>query len=128
MYPYYQQSVVRVQSENDARTYPVAYGNSVMFIDENQPFVYTKTSDGQFGNSRFEKYRLVKEDTEPNKSVSQSPIDLSSYATKADVDALSGKLDALERRLDNEPTYEQPKRTHEPISDVHAEPRSILDR
>lgn len=54
---------VRVQNENDARMYPVAPGSSVIFLDENEPYCYTKTVDSsQLDRPKFEKYRLVKED------------------------------------------------------------------
>lgn len=35
---------VSVSSEAEARNFPVGYGNSVSFKDENQPYVYTKTA------------------------------------------------------------------------------------
>lgn len=75
-YPQYQQGYVqqqqtqnngfiRVQNENEARMYPVAPGNSLIFIDENSPFCYTKTVDtSQLDRPKFEKYRLVKEEHE----------------------------------------------------------------
>jgi hypothetical protein len=75
-YPQYQQGYVqqpqtqdngfiRVQNENEARMYPVAPGNSLIFIDENAPFCYTKTVDtSQLDRPKFEKYRLVKEEHE----------------------------------------------------------------
>jgi hypothetical protein len=45
--------------------YPVAPGNSLIFIDENAPFCYTKTVDtSQLDRPKFEKYRLVKEEHE----------------------------------------------------------------
>lgn len=54
---------VMVRSEAEARSYPVAYGNSVTFKDENSPFIYTKTCVSQLQPPVFEKYRLVKEET-----------------------------------------------------------------
>jgi hypothetical protein len=59
-----QNGFVRVQSEEQARQYPVSQGTSVIFIDENAPYCYTKTMDmSQLDKPRFEKYRLVKETT-----------------------------------------------------------------
>ena len=59
-----QNGFVRVQSEEQARQYPVSQGTSVIFIDENSPYCYTKTMDmSQLDKPRFEKYRLVKETT-----------------------------------------------------------------
>lgn len=53
---------VLVRSEAEARNYPVAYGNTVTFKDENEPYMYTKTMGlSQLDRPIFEKYKLVKE-------------------------------------------------------------------
>ena len=53
---------VSVRSESEARNYPVAYGNSVTFKDENSPYIYTKTMGfSQLDRPIFDKYKLVKE-------------------------------------------------------------------
>lgn len=121
----YQTSFVHVQSENEARAYPVAPNNSVTFIDENKPYLYTKTADAsQLGGSRFEKYRLEKEPTEGASGFSGNQYNLSNFATKEQIEALESKIQALEARL-NEPRVKSEH--HQPISDVYAEPRSILN-
>ena len=54
---------VSVRSEAEARNYPVAYGNSVTFKDENAPYIYTKTMGfSQLDRPIFDKYKLVKEE------------------------------------------------------------------
>ena len=54
---------VLVRSEQEARNYPVAYGNSVTFKDETAPYVYSKTMGfSQLDRPIFEKYKLVKEE------------------------------------------------------------------
>ena len=54
---------ISVASEEDARRYPVAPGNSVTFKNENAPYVYTKTMGfSQLDRPLFEKFRLVKEE------------------------------------------------------------------
>lgn len=57
---------IPVPSEDVARNYPVAPGNSVTFKNENAPYVYTKTMGfSQLDRPIFEKYKLVREeDTE----------------------------------------------------------------
>lgn len=98
---------VRVQSENEARMYPVAPGNSVTFIDETAPYCYTKTMDmSQLDRPKFEKYRLVKEEDAPvshqsgasasNGSTAQNVA----YAQKSDLDAIWNELDALKAKLE----------------------------
>ena len=100
-YPVMQSGFVRVPNENEARMYPVAPGTSVTFIDENQPYCYTKTMDrSQLDRPKFEKYRLVKEEDAPaatqNAQEQASAIteaDLSGYATKADFDAFKDEIE-----------------------------------
>lgn len=54
---------ISVRNENEARSYPVAPGNSVTFKDETSPYVYTKTMGfSQLDQPIFEKYKLVKEE------------------------------------------------------------------
>lgn len=60
---------ISVRNEDEARSYPVAIGNSVTFKDENAPYVYTKTMGfSQLDRPIFEKYRLVKEGSEQKAS------------------------------------------------------------
>lgn len=104
-YPVVQGGFVRVRNENEARMYTVAPGNSVTFIDEVQPYVYTKTVNmGQLDRPIFEKYRLVKEDDAPleapQRPVEQPVMDLSIYASKDDVAAFRGELEALKSDLE----------------------------
>lgn len=98
---------VRVRNENEARMYPVAPGNSVTFIDEIQPYCYTKTVNmGQLDRPIFEKYRLVKEDDAqtpveaPQRPVETPSIDLSTYASKDDMAAFRGEIEALKADLE----------------------------
>lgn len=41
--PQIQNSFVTVRSEAEAMNYPVAFGNSVIFKNETEPYIYTKT-------------------------------------------------------------------------------------
>ena len=106
-YPIVQGGFVRVRSENEARMYPVAPGNSVTFIDEAQPYCYTKTvNTSQLDRPIFEKYRLVKEEDDvapvdaPQRPVETPAVDLSKYAMKADIDAFKSEIDALKADIE----------------------------
>lgn len=89
---------IRVQSENEARMYPVAPGNSVTFLDENAPYCYTKTVDfSQLDRPKFEKYRMVKEEDAPAAAATPAP----DYATRKDLEALRGEVEALKVRLED---------------------------
>jgi len=84
---------VRVQNENEARMYPVAPGNSVTFINENAPYCYTKSVDlSQLDRPKFEKYRLVKEETAAQVETSVEK----DYALKEDV---KKEIERLEKMI-----------------------------
>ncbi len=100
---------IRVQSENEARMYPIQPGTSATFIDENQPYCYTKTLDfSQLDRPIFKRFRLV-EETEPPQSAQNAPqtalqdkgIDLAEYALKADTEALSARIDELQALIES---------------------------
>lgn len=92
---------IRVQSENEARQYPVAPGYSVTFIDDSASYCYTKTMGfSQFDKPKFEKFKLVKQEDETDtktaeKTKEEPKVDLSAYATKAELEPIITELDAL---------------------------------
>lgn len=103
-YPMYQNmqnqnaSFVSVRSEDEARNYPVAPGNSVTFRNETEPYIYTKTMGiSQFDNPSFVKYKLVKE--EPANQPSEPAEDkLAGYVTKTEFEAVLTRISALENK------------------------------
>ena len=83
---------VSVRSEDEARNYPVAIGNSVTFKNESAPYIYTKTMGfSQLDRPIFEKYKLVKE--EVSESVAEDSVDVDSI--KADISRLWDEIDAI---------------------------------
>ena len=55
--------IISVRNEGEARSYPVAPGNSITFKDETAPYIYTKTMGfSQLDQPIFEKYKLFKEE------------------------------------------------------------------
>lgn len=98
---------VNVRSEQEARDWPIAPGNSVTFINDNAGYVYTKTSLNQFDRPQFVKYRLVKEeDVEAVHPTPQAPASYQAappgpaYALQSDLDALSGDVAAIRADID----------------------------
>lgn len=89
---------VPVNSENDARMYPVAPGNSVTFIDENSPYCYVKTMGfSQLDRPKFEKYRLVKEeDIPPVIEEAEKP----EYITKDSLESLKTDFDSIRKEIE----------------------------
>lgn len=100
---------IRVQSEEEARRYPVAPGGSVTFIDDNSPHCYVKTVDlSPMSAPVFKRFRLVEEE-EPqpqsakNSDISDEPvkgIDLSGYATIDDIRKIRAVIDAMQADID----------------------------
>jgi len=61
----YSNTIVPVPNESVGRNYPVGPGAGVIFRDENAPYMYSKTMGfNPLEQPVFEKYRLVKEETE----------------------------------------------------------------
>lgn len=99
---YQSNGFIPVQSETDARNYPVAPGNSVTFKDEKEPYVYVKTMGfSQLDRPVFEKYRLVREAPEPK--ISEDKLEankMPDYASKSDIQALQDVSESYKDRLD----------------------------
>ncbi len=108
-FPTVQGGFVRVRNENEARTFFVAPGNSVTFINEDSTYLFTKTVEiNQLDRPKFEKYRLVKEDedvpeaVEPARKPVETPAqDLSKFAMKADIEAFKAELEAIRADVDS---------------------------
>lgn len=97
---------VTVQSEEEARSYPVGHGTSVTFRDENAPYIYTKTLGfGQFDSPTFEKYKLTKETAQNTRRAESAPPrvkaeDLPDYVTKAEYEALCDEIDSIKEAVE----------------------------
>lgn len=64
-------SLVKVLSEAEAQSYPVAFGSSVAMLDTQQPKMYIKSVDMN-GVPAFMKYRLIEDREEPAPPVPQN--------------------------------------------------------
>ena len=101
-----QTGFILVRSEDEARKYPVAPGNSITFKDESSPYCYVKTMGfNQLDSPIFERYRLVKEEAPQDtntgvkigdKEKEDKYID---YVTKSEFDTLKSDVEALKREL-----------------------------
>ena len=101
-----QSGFVLVRSEDEARNYPVAPGNSITFKDESRDYCYVKSMGfNQLDRPVFERYRMVKEDDAP--AAQNGPVEptqpsadkSSQYALKSDLTAIWDELDALKAKL-----------------------------
>lgn len=97
---------IPVPSEDVARNYPVAPGNSVTFKNENAPYVYTKTMGfSQLDRPIFEKYKLVKEDdpvVERDHSADPCRCDGEIAKLKTDIEEMWGEINELKKRIKRE--------------------------
>lgn len=97
-----QNSFVHVQSENDARAYPVAPGASVTFINDNAPYCYTKTAGyTQFDAPTFRIFRLVEETPSepqkcPSEALKENPPSDTFKGLQGEIEALRGRIEAIE--------------------------------
>ena len=97
---------VSVQSEEEARMYPMQHGMSVTFRDENSPYIYVKTIGfGQLDTPIFEKYRLTKEDAQSTRRAEIAPQreetdKLSNYVTKAEYGQICNEIDELRETVE----------------------------
>lgn len=92
---------VPVANENVARNYPVGYGNTVIFRDENSPRIYVKAMGySQLESPIFEKY--VREEEKPiSDDVNEKSNNLSYDDLKAEIDGVKGDIKWLKDRIQN---------------------------
>lgn len=94
---------VSVRSEEEARNYPVAPGNSVTFKNETAPYIYTKTMGfSQLDRPLFDKFRLIKEDAqEAHTGAEVARADNEpQYVIQSEFEALRGIVEALQSDME----------------------------
>lgn len=82
-----------VDSEQQAKSYPVAYGASVSMLDRNSDFMYIKSVDQSGVMTGFRKFEL--------KEVIDMPA--GNYISKDEYDALKDELSQLRSMIENQP-------------------------
>lgn len=83
---------VNVRSEEEAKNYPVALGNSVTFKDETSPYIYTKTMGfSQLDRPIFEKYKLVKEMPAEGSKLTEKAVD-DDNSIKSTIDEMKAEI------------------------------------
>lgn len=90
-----------VRSEAEARNYPVAFGTTVTFKDENTPYMYTKTMGmSQLDRPVFEKYKLVKETAPDATQAAENAKNENGIEEKmrSEINALWREIDALKKK------------------------------
>lgn len=93
---------VCVSSEDEARRYPVAPGNSVTFKNENAPYVYTKTMGfSQLDRPLFEIFRLVKEEDTSNQQGTKTEAEDANvkYLSQEDLNPLVEDIKNIQTKI-----------------------------
>ena len=99
---------VSVRNEEEARNYPVGLGTSVTFITDNRQHVYSKTMGfSQLDRPIFDKYRLVKEETESESTPDDNII---TYAEKSQIEALQAQINDITAEIEELRKKQSPKK------------------
>lgn len=83
-------NVIWVNNETEAKNYPVAPGNTVILMDNDNPVAYKKTTDFSGRSLPLEVFDLVPRD---NPKEENHQINLDEYLQKKEFDAFLDKLD-----------------------------------
>lgn len=81
-----------VDGEQQAKTYPVAYGASVVFLDRNEDKMYIKSVDQSGVMTAFRKFLLEEEIAMP----------AGDFVSKAQYEELQGQLNEIKEMLKNQ--------------------------
>lgn len=65
---------VWVQGREGAKAYPVAPERTMIFLDDQEPYVYKKRTDKEGKTSEFKIFKLVEENEQPENTISKAPI------------------------------------------------------
>lgn len=97
-----QSALIHVQSEQQAREWSVSPGCSLMFIDDNAPYIYTKTA----GNSQLEPYVFkvfqvseIGSQNAPKTVAEDKSISISDYVTRSEYEAIMVQIDDIRKQI-----------------------------
>jgi len=106
-----QNGFISVRNEEEARNYPVAPGNSITFMSETSPYVYTKTMGfNQLDRPSFKKYKLVEEANSMEISTQNEQVEnLSPKNKNAEIGQIWSEIDNLKNEIKNMKNIRQRK-------------------
>ena len=96
--PQQQSSLIHVQTEQQAREWSVAPGCSVMFIDDNAPYIYTKSAgSSQLEPSIFKKFKVseIGQEAPQNQAPAPGGVDIPEYVERAEFEAFLSEFEAI---------------------------------
>lgn len=98
--------IIHVASEEIARKWDVAPNCSVMFINDNEPYFYTKSAGASILETPiFKRFRITEEPDAPinndnnveNNNNINNQIDLSAYITKAEFESYKNIINDMQK-------------------------------
>jgi len=92
--------IIWVQGEAGAKSYLVAPNSTVQLWDSEKQTIYLKSADASGMPSMKTLDYTIRDMAQPNSTV--KPMHENNYATKADLKALYGRLEALEMTINND--------------------------
>lgn len=92
-------TIIWVRNNQDAAMYPVAPNNAVALWDSGSPVIYLKQADAS-GKPSMKIYDLVERLDESQTREQSTNIDLSAFASKADVATISGAVSTLSKDIE----------------------------
>ena len=114
--PFYQQPLLRrddnrfvwIQGKEGAMAYPIGPNTTLIFLDDQQPYVYKKKTDQEGKTIEFKVFKLVEElPANTQQTIQQVPTP--EYVTKEEFNKLSDEIRALtesmNKRSYNKPSY-----------------------
>ena len=95
-----QNGIIWVQGEAGAKSYLVAPNTTVQLWDSESQRIFLKSADASGMPSMKVLEYTVKDGNSPISSVSDADNNSIKYATKEDVDAVSGQIEALRKKFE----------------------------
>ncbi len=100
--PQQQSSLLHVQSEQQAREWSVSPGTSMMFIDDNRPFIYTKSAGmSQLEPAVFKVFQVSEIGAESASKSAPAPagVDIPDYVQRGEIEAIRAELDDIRKQI-----------------------------
>lgn len=102
-----------VRSEDEARNYPIALGNSMTFFNEREPYCYKKTMGfSPLDRPTFERYRIIKEESpdiqdnaDTRTNTQESNKNENMRKIENEIDILNERIDRLEKRYESDKSF-----------------------
>jgi hypothetical protein len=91
-------SWIYVNGIQGARDHIVQPGQTAWMMDNNDPMIHVKAVDSM-GTATLKSFRLIEVDPQQTQQQSAPQIDVSQFATKDEIKAVSDKLTQLENAL-----------------------------